>query len=319
VYYQPLEGRTRLFLSSNQLRRIPGEICNLENLQALSLRNNRLVELPTAIGKLGSLTEINMAYNNLHHLPYEILKLVSGRGRLARLIIHPNPFYVPIHPETIRAADLCTEFSKKDPETPVPNRNWVVEYKCRSQVRFFDKTGALIKGPAFPRDDSLIASGSQASNLEIPKAPPGDTAEPPTPSSLVNGREISRVPSLLEMAVKTWSKTPQLPDLDYWREEVPEGLPRLLNDAKALREIEAGDRKCTVCCRPFVIPRTEWIEWWELAERGLAKMRKQNGTLENIRDIMERVVPLMRRGCSWKCVPTAVPLHSEEGRSPAAG
>jgi Leucine-rich repeat (LRR) protein len=329
VCYQSLTGHMQLFLSSNKLKRIPGEICNLKNLLALSLRNNRLVELPAAVGKLRRLTELNVANNYLHHLPYEILELVLDKSKLVCLNIHPNPFYVPIYPEAKNAVEPDSHLTK-DPDilpaiprsaipvkdTRVWNQRWIVEYKCRSQVRFFDKAGALVKGPAFPRDDSLFTSRSQVrvfyGDLEIPKAPPGDTAEPPTLSPLVNGREISRVPSLLEIAVKAWSKAPPLPDFDYWCEEAPEGLPRLLGDAKILREMEAGDRKCTICYRAFVIPRTEWIEWWEIAWKEPTGAPSPFQILENARDLMERVVPLMRRGCSWKCVPEAVPVHSGE-------
>jgi hypothetical protein len=222
--------------------------------------------------------------------------------------------------------------SKKDPDTLSPSleskksakdarlwhEKWIVEYKCRSQVRFFNKTGTLVKGPAFPRDDSLFTSKSQVKvfygSLEIPRASPGDTAEPPAPSSLVNGREISRVTSLLEIAVRTWSKSPPLPGFDYWREEAPEGLSRLLDDAKTLREMEAGDRTCTICGRIFVIPRTEWVEWWEIVRKETTGAAGPLQIIEHGRDRMERVVPLIRRGCSWKCIPEAVPLkQGEEG------
>lgn len=128
---------------------------------------------------------------------------------------------------------------------------------------------------------------------------------------------------MLETAVKTWSKEFGQPSsggtnwLDY---EIPEKLSKILEDAQTLREAEAGDRKCTKCSRTFVIPRTEWIEWWEIAKaqetRGLASAASPLRHFENKRDDMENVVPLMRRGCSWKCVPSprVVPgvLHSDD-------
>lgn len=329
--YRPLGRELQLFLASNNLRRIPGEICNLEELVALSLRSNRLVELPAAIGKLRCLTELNIANNDLQCLPYEILELVSGKSKLTRLITHSNPFFQPIHVETNHAAKtdlflsqrdmdiLVVEDAKPDKDPRGQNLLWTVEYKYRSQVRFFGKDGVLIKGPVFPWIDSLFSRRLQArasrGNFEIPRAPPGDVAKPPSPPSpVMNKRDISRAPSLLEIAVKTWSKSPLFSNFDYWLEGVPQAIAHLLDDTKTLREMEAGDRKCTICCRTFVIPRTEWIEWWEIARKETEDAASPSENIEDVRDRMERIVPLIRKGCSWKCMPEPEPLNGEEGR-----
>jgi hypothetical protein len=86
-----------------------------------------------------------------------------------------------------------------------------------------------------------------------------------------------------------------------------------------LREQEGGDRKCTICSRPFIIPRTEWIEWWEISKSVagavVASAASPLGRMENMRDAFEKKVPLMRRGCSWLCVPERDIIDGEDGDS----
>lgn len=42
-------------------------------------------------------------------------------------------------------------------------------------------------------------------------------------------------------------------------------------------------QKCSVCRKIYVVPRTEWLEWWSVEGEG--------------------GLPFLRRGCSWGCVP----------------
>jgi len=85
-------------------------------------------------------------------------------------------------------------------------------------------------------------------------------------------------------------------------------LPDLL--ATVAIQQESGGTQCTICGRDFIIPRTEWIEWWEIA-KCVEKKAMQSAAIvldqwENKRDVIESMVPLMRRGCSWLCVPGTV-------------
>jgi len=83
----------------------------------------------------------------------------------------------------------------------------------------------------------------------------------------------------------------------------PPYFPTLL--AKVNAKKESGDTNCTICKRSFIVARTEWIEWWEIskAEEHLVSAASPLREMENERDVLERMVPLMRRGCSWLCVP----------------
>ena len=70
----------------------------------------------------------------------------------------------------------------------------------------------------------------------------------------------------------------------------------------------------------FVIPRTEWVEWWRISAPAGEAFPSQHsqriapvpvpedgdgegdeGANEDVED--DGVVPLIRRGCSWACVP----------------
>jgi hypothetical protein len=326
--YQNLVPNLKIFLSSNSLTRVPGEIFNLENLVVLSLRNNELEELPGAIGKLDRLHELNVSNNRLRCLPYELLALLEGPTELRMLHIHPNPFFqahipdeggksqllsvscgneehIGRHRREDGIIDAFTDYNHRK-----THKEWRLQYKCRSHIRFLDIDGKLLKGPVLSKDPhwSPLQSSSLhplASEIEvvkgwdIPVAPPNDMPEAPT-----NRRSMA--PSLYELAVKTWARTPNMPEIQDWLGDsaVPAKLPNLLRHARMLRETEGGDRKCTICSREFVIPRTEWIEWWEFSN-GWSDMPPRFHGLNGFetQDQAESMIPFMRRGCSWKCLP----------------
>ncbi len=341
--YHPLRPRLKLFLSSNMLKRVPGEIFNLDNVTVLSLRSNLLIELPSAIGKLRRLVELNIANNNLNFLPYDILRIFSEPSKLHSLTWHPNPFYEPDIPEAnpykggepyppdLRDGVLSRSGRPGAVSSGLPEicPKWDAKYRFRSEVRFMNIDGTLAKGPSFPRDEALFSApvrhrssicvpyGLGRTNM-IKIAPPGDVPEPPKASSLLRGDRASKAPSLLEVALQAWSQSSGLPDLQDWLgEEPPERLARIMEDAKVLKEMEADSRKCTICHRRFVIPRTEWLEWWQISKAQkntqLASAASPLRLMENRRDQVESMIPLIRRGCSWRCLPDRVPLEDYEG------
>ena len=332
-YYQNLLPTLRIYLASNELKHLPGEIFNLEHLGVLSVRNNELEELPAAINRLRRLTELNASNNAFRWLPFELLDLLPCPSKLKILHLHPNPFYEPyasddntrslsLSPprslaEDTQASRLQGSINCENPEHDHSKQaEWKARFKCRSYVRFFDSDGTLLKGPQFfkGRDGSSLrlsnlpgcSSPRATRGRDIQVAPPDDMPEAPA------ARPASSAPSLLELCVKTWAKTPNMPNLDeYLNRDHPEKLQRLLDGARNLRETEASERKCTICDRRFVIPRTEWIEWWEI-ERSTSLSHGVLGRFVgaaaqivtgNRRDIIESQVPFMRRGCSWRCLP----------------
>ncbi|KAH7381881.1 hypothetical protein BKA64DRAFT_749346 [Cadophora sp. MPI-SDFR-AT-0126] len=301
----PLQPKLKLFLSSNSLSTLPAELFNLERLTVLSLRDNEIHELPPSIGKLKRLRELNLSQNGLRYLPYEILDLLTNDCDLSSLHLHPNMFHEAQFPDS---GQMETEevpykigLGNRTPKHPFKdaaeaftvNRlgrdwhpRWKVKFQARTDIRYMDITGKLVKGPTLSHS--------------IPVADLDDTPRPPSSHG-----EISRSPSLMEVALNACSRSSQLPFLtELLPKDSPEYLHTMLANAAIKKEF--GGSKCTICKRNFVLPRTEWIEWWEIAknlDQAVPSAASPLRQRENDRDILESMVPLIRRGCSWRCVP----------------
>jgi hypothetical protein len=321
-----LEPKLKIFLASNQLTTLPGELFNLDRLTVLSLRGNQLRELPPRVGKLSNLKELNLSQNGLRYLPYEVLDLFSDISRLNSLHLHPNLFHEPLFPPSEgdvkgeeevqykiglgnrlrarpRRGAVCAV--SPDQRRRSWHAQWKITFQARTEVRFLDINGTLVKGPNF----LVNMDESSSSHNKIPVADTDDFPEPPAA-----GNELSRAPSLLEVALAACAKTSQLPVLaDYLPEDSPSSLHELLVQAREKKE--SGGSKCTICARNFIIPRTEWIEWWEIAKvldhNAMASAASPLRQMENERDVLESMVPLMRRGCSWLCIPEKVTVVEE--------
>lgn len=324
--YSRFEPKIQLFLASNNLTSLPEELFNLKNLAVLSLRGNQLYELPPSMGRLRNIVEINLSQNGLQYLPFEILDLFSGISRLEKFQIHPNPFHEPRYPPEEKQEEPADGERpyKIGLSTPLrrPRRNavcfnalqytrrkswnpqWRVCYKARTEVRYMKIDGSHCLGPIFSNKNS---SDPQKFSNGIPVAGSNYIPVPPRCNT------ISRAPSLLEVALRACSKTTELPTLtEKLPYESPAHFPDLL--AYATNKKESGGSKCTICQRSFVIPRTEWIEWWEISKAveppSMASAASPLRQMENERDFIEKMVPLIRRGCSWLCVPEML-VHGE--------
>lgn len=275
--FSSLEPFLRLFLSGNLLTSLPAELFELVTLKVLSLRNNKLTEIPPAIQNLKMLQEINVSVNRLQYLPWEILQLIGKGGELKHLVVHPNPF-LQFEEAEIEEWHHGAWDGRKSPDDELkfrdykglpPEDAWAPIHVATGPVRRFNMEG-------LPVTSGKSYGGSQ------------------TQTSV--DETHSRVPSLREVSLLACSKSPyfeQLFESDI-SSYCPELVTRLLRQTREVRN--AGGRKCSVCNRSFVIPRTEWIEWWDCAphENGLKGPRAPGQKL--------RPLPFLRRGCSWACV-----------------
>lgn len=297
-YYTTLEANLRLNLASNNFSVLPKELCTIQSLTQISLRNNAFSELPLALSTCPNLGTINIAQNHFRYLPFAFLKAYNCRHMIYDITFHPNPFVIPEHvkahisaienPQTTSLAPLHKPPLGLDIHGITGSKDgsgWLV-YSFRTETRFLDAYGTRITGPIFPFDDP-----DGPSVTSIPAVGIDDI---PTPPSVV-----SRAPSLSEIAIRACVKHPQLHDLpEFLPQDSPDKVKRILDLAITVNY--SGSRTCSVCEKSFVVPRTEWIEWWHVKDVLLPYLGQG---VWGVRDLEERHIPFMRHGCSWKCVP----------------
>ncbi|XP_071506337.1 CCR4-NOT transcription complex subunit 6-like [Diadema antillarum] len=72
-----LNHLTQLYMTDNQLTRVPADICQLTHLIKLDLSYNKLRSLPVELGDLISLRELFLNNNQLRLLPFELGRLFN--------------------------------------------------------------------------------------------------------------------------------------------------------------------------------------------------------------------------------------------------
>ena len=275
--FKSLDVELGLILTNNKLQSLPGEVYKLTNLTTLSARNNQLTDISPSIANLQKLQELNLSVNKLRYLPYEILELC--KVKLTGLRIQSNPFLEPFfgrwnYSESFLSDDAFMEWLHAKGPT----------LRARSAVAYFDAFGNICRGscPAPSRTQEYLY--------------PPDT--PWSPSGLKSHHSTTRIPSLAELSLRACQGFGFLEDFaanSASEELFPESIIPLLQEAWTTQD--AGGKLCSVCKRSYVIPRTEWLEWWS-----------------HFTTLNPMVKPFIRRGCSWACIPDLEAL-SEEWRN----
>lgn len=345
VAFENRDPILKLYLARNCLRQIPGGVFQLRKLSVLSLRANKLEELAPAIVKLHNLEELNVSQNRLKYLPGEILSLTSIGGRLNKLHIFPNLFCQP------KPTFLQEEVFSGSPKEAVSDlaEDIQVEEELRERLAVTCKSyhgyaARILARTPVHYIDSIGKSWSDfelfpLKNLpaELPTEPLNSDPAPP----ITNCRSWSRVPSLVELAIRGAYATEDFSTVSSVLGEDDRFPPYIRNVvAQAVKYKQEGDRHCVVCGRIMMVPRTSWLEWWELArvtydsaagnklktaigddadrfnsdenteeeEEGIGEEgQKEDWKIEPISKKQdERAVPFLRQGCSWKCIPSKV-------------
>ncbi len=275
--YGTLTPSLELYLSCNALHTLPGELFNLTNLTVLSLRNNKLTQLPEAIGKLINLVELNVGANKLRWLPWDILELVNQRLKILR--VDPNPlFRIPPLYQNIHLDHAASPSTMRHDSTRV---HYVKTRLGSTAATFMNIDGSHIRdtppAPSTQTDSSHLVLSTQSDHSP-------DTLHGPA----------NPVPSLLELALRECSHSPYLAQLpELLPADSPESVSRLLYHAHSIKE--GGGRLCSVCGREYIVARTEWVEWWDFLEAYEDPWTSTSSRYG---------VPLLRRACSWQCVPS---------------
>lgn len=281
----------QLFLSRNQLTRVPGAIFDVHHLTVLSLRGNQLTELPPSIRQLVNLRELNLAQNLLKYLPMELIELFyDDRCSLKYLHLHPNPWYQPKPAESGPHQGQLRLKSKPPPEGFLGSGNrWLARSATsyREHLRAFFRARTPVEvmcarartgPPSFRigRDETLLPTEDWE-------------AEPEWPAQL--DRPLSKkVPSLVELCLQACLRSPFAANLSRLLD--PQLHRRSLKLVEQTQEwCETGGAVCTVCQQQVIKPAAQWIEWWQIYEKHEVA-GKEN----------EQLIPFVRRACSWQCV-----------------
>ena len=329
----------QLFLQKNRLRRLPAELWNLENLTVLSLRNNKLTYIPPSIARLKHLRELNLACNRLRYLPWELLTLIGGEidlnknGSLRSVTILPNPLFraLRITRNSAEAYVISTDYKRNTDEARNFRENMqsISDPDTMKEAAWFAKLHQSYADILCRQDESkpgsrvswntvrpLYMSSTPVVYFDVDGSPidinsfPVPSRIPHTNHNLLftlpldEGHHIMepsacRVHSLFELAT---SRAQNVPTLSQLHKLLPEDSPstvfNALQTATTIRE-EEGERRCSICNRSYVIPRTEWVEFWHRVPVHVLTPERLTAS-----GLDELFLPFLRRGCSWGCVPS---------------
>ncbi|KAG6009615.1 hypothetical protein E4U21_001982 [Claviceps maximensis] len=251
VAFEQKEPELKMHLPMNRLRLIPRAMFDLQYLTVLNLRGNKLTEIPAAIAKLFNLKQLNVSQNRLRSLPAELVQLFDLG--LQNLFLNPNPFLKPELPLSFdRELGLDENGHLKSTVKRLVSRSLV-----RSPAQISDSMGRVLSAfriPSYSEPDEVAVADCCKGN--------GDDDDDDVLDVAHTGAMPSRVPSLVELALRSCYSTNELPQLSHY---IPEGLSHLrgLLD-RAARQKEMGGISCTKCQKLLVVPAIEWIEWRDI-------------------------------------------------------
>lgn len=182
--------------------------------------------------------------------------------------IHPNPLLIPI--------SHIPDLSYKDVWESMSNRLVYLKVAA-SHVAYFEIDGSPCR-KSLPAPSLTKNYTPSAPTGRFPQVQPWSNNPP-------------RTPSLLELALRAYSGqifshysyllTPLNKYVSQWLpNQAPLFMLPLLK--KAMDAKRCGETICYVCKKVYVIPRVEWIEWWQTMNT-------------------DQPEPYIRRGCSWAC------------------
>lgn len=339
VPFSNQDPQLKLFLFRNSLSRLPKELFHLDHLTVLSLRANRLTEIPPIILRMTNLKELNLSQNSLKHLPMELLELMySPNCRLEALHLFPNPFCQPeamrpcpeIHGMTRHPSDFFEAPQRFDSRWLSMTHDFAgfrAKHWARTPVQFSSTRGDIFS--TFRLDSDMYLATEDVTSEPVFPTPAGPRNKKFHPTKVFSLTEL-----MLQSCLRSTDLTP-----DYWRNSYicdptsAKDYGHIIEPLEDMqRQREAGSLRCTVCQRNVIRPTAQWIEWWELwCSRfdenqvtlsstlpggitrypgiGFAMPLVSRDMAIEVREIEpltsnsdERLVPFLRRACSWGCV-----------------
>ncbi|AEO65677.1 uncharacterized protein THITE_2112887 [Thermothielavioides terrestris NRRL 8126] len=316
VGFEQRDPQIKLFLSNNRLASFPVGLLNLEHLTVLSLRANNLVKLPPAIAKLRNLETLNIAQNRIRYLPAELLELLQKGSKLRNLHFQPNPLWRPqgvlVDSEGAEEYERLTFGARPEAELELPWSGLTTKLQSRTPVHFADgvrdAAGSTFTIPAPDSDAEPVCPLEPFSQLVVPEALAREVRFQGATSKLINPRGPK---TLLELAIGACAASGQADRVvRYLREEdrVPHYLAPVVERAAAIHD--EGGLRCAVCGRATLMPLAQWLEFRQIGRTTItvdAAGRNTDCKFVGLGDgDRALLVPFLRVGCSWKCVPARV-------------
>lgn len=282
--YRRLVPLLKLFLGRNNLNSLPPELWKLKHLRVLSLRNNNLRFLSPSIARLKSLEALNISTNGIRYLPWEMLSLLVPMGKLRHPTIDSNHFLVSDNWDILakewRARRNYREFNRF---RHVTNHDDIAMAMCNSFCFATSTPAAYFAGNGLPlphskqRPYSHLARDESASETEIKSQVAFYRVDEESTQleCSVQRNGTGRIPSLFELSLRsvavnceTLPSSLSLIDHDETDNTVAAGatIPLPAAVKAGLDEVRQvwndGGRNCSVCRRPYINPRSEWLEAW---------------------------------------------------------
>lgn len=329
VAFERRDPEIKLYFANNQLRQFPAAILNIEHLTVLSLRNTGLAELPPALASLKHLRTLNVAQNSLRFLPGELLDLMGDS--LTELQMYPNPFFEPKEGSALSCwgAYEYAMSLRRGPQLDETSRSIPSLPRGRTPVQFSDSAGTVFSDFRLPDPDAPLTSAEKELEMERfdeLKRPRGVAAPD---ISAMRRFEAVGAPSLFDLVLRAAVRYPE-PEVmkEAFEACADEGVllagHKTLFD-RAFNMHRLGGQPCCVCGRNTLVPRTQWIEFREIIgpSSSIQLALSDNlvyqdggflramGRRPEILPQRQPLVPFLRRGCSWHCIPCRAPTVKE--------
>jgi Leucine rich repeat len=287
------KGDENVDLSSMSLESVPNE--SLRRLKALTKHAMILnIAPPTQIGysPIEAALRLYLSNNNIADFPSEILNLTNLRALSLR---HNRLTEIPAALAQLPHLELLNISGNQLQHLPY------------EMLRLFDNEDfALIatpnpflelQSPIPPHLDLRGSRSWRAPTLVVQSTPTFFYADASTIKTDVNlvVANSGRVPSLLELALRKCKNPQELADMDTWCSTGGGPSSLKLPLALAQQATAYGDFECTICSRCFVVPRVQWLEWWDVLNYPMSPLRFPRG-------LPPAIIPFLRRGCSWTCI-----------------
>ncbi|XP_061166869.1 leucine-rich repeat-containing protein 28-like [Saccostrea echinata] len=221
-----LQNLKRLYAFSNRLKQLPKSIGALKNLEVLGVMKNEISVLPGELGHLMNLKELNVDSNNLTNLPKELSNLsnlqeLSASNNnlitlpqdlgliqtLVNIFVDNNPFLNWL-PMSLKSRIRKMKIGLNRCGFGDPPEHTVRAYHCVN-IRWNKYEAFVILPKEITQTMSLMSTDTLASPLQLSvwtRDPVADCSEV-TVQLCHDGEFASRVPSLLELTLRTYYRS----------------------------------------------------------------------------------------------------------------